>query len=332
MADAEQKLVSIIIPFHSESRDQLEIVLSSINIQIGVDFNQIEVILVSDGGTELDEGNLFPELKNLDIQYYRYQESKGAGFARQVGMEMASGRYYMFIDADDELHFVGALLEYFNVIKYHGDHQIIIGKYLEQSHNTDGEKRYFTHQNNDWKSVMAKWFNAGYINMVGIQWKDDLRIFEDTYFVGLACELATDIYHLDTITYMWMDNPKSTVRKDNRAFKHQAHDWARSNRYYFEVIRKQHPVTLVGDFTEYMADLYYRNLIYKPADQKAFEEEQTKLLIENRDLFTANEAVILALAKTFSEGKYAKIPFDGFNAYMEEQRNLLATKQPTAKN
>lgn len=324
MTSEDKKLVSIIIPFHDEDRDQLEIVLSSINIQIGIDFNQIEVILISDGGTELDEEDMFPELKNLNIQYYRYQESKGAGFARQVGMEMANGKYYMFIDADDELHFVGALLEYFNVIKYHGDHQVIIGKYLEQSHNASGEKRYYTHQNNDWKSIMAKWFNAAYVDTIGLQWKDDLRIFEDTYFVGIACELATDIYHLDTITYMWLDNPNSTVRKDNRAFKHQAHVWAKSNRYYFETIRKQHPVTLVGDFTSYMADLYFRNLMYKPADEEAFEKEQTKLLLENRDLFEKNEDKITLIAKSFSEGKYSKIPFSGFDSFLADQRALLA--------
>ncbi|MCO6184477.1 glycosyltransferase [Leuconostoc fallax] len=45
-----RKLVSIIIPYYNENESQLAIALSSINNQIGVDFNDVEVILVGDGG------------------------------------------------------------------------------------------------------------------------------------------------------------------------------------------------------------------------------------------------------------------------------------------
>jgi hypothetical protein len=38
---AMQKLVSIIIPYKNEEESQLAVVLSSINNQIGVEFNQI---------------------------------------------------------------------------------------------------------------------------------------------------------------------------------------------------------------------------------------------------------------------------------------------------
>lgn len=40
----------------------------------------------------------------------------------------------------------------------------------------------------------------------------DLPIYEDTYFVGLACELATDTCFLEEKVYMWLANPNSITR------------------------------------------------------------------------------------------------------------------------
>lgn len=45
-----EKLVSIIIPFYRVSQQRLDTVLTSINNQIGIDFQRVEVILVNDGG------------------------------------------------------------------------------------------------------------------------------------------------------------------------------------------------------------------------------------------------------------------------------------------
>ncbi|MCT3058293.1 glycosyltransferase family 2 protein [Leuconostoc citreum] len=281
------KLVSIIIPYHNENEQQLAIALSSINNQIGIDFNRIEVILIGDGGYKIPDLHVFDIFANIKINYYYFNQSQGAGMARQKGMDIASGRYYMFMDADDELHFAGALLEFFNVVSGSGNHEVIIAKYIEQYKTSDNTFRYVTHPQNDWKAAYAKWFSADYIEQIDLHWQKDLRIFEDTYFVGLACELADNIYYHDSVVYSWLYNANSTVRDKKKAFFNQLSDWVLANRHYFEIIRDKKPQNLQNNFEAFIADLYFWEQLYKPANQQKYDIQLSLLMQENKDLWQA---------------------------------------------
>ncbi|MFH7308539.1 glycosyltransferase [Weissella paramesenteroides] len=83
---------------------------------------------MGDGGYQLQDISIFDIFQNINIKYYYNKQSNGPGFSRQFGMGQAIGQYYMFIDADDQLHFTGALLEFFNVIKDSGNHEMIIAR------------------------------------------------------------------------------------------------------------------------------------------------------------------------------------------------------------
>lgn len=276
-----RKLVSIIIPYYNENESQLAIALSSINNQIGVDFNDVEVILVGDGGYEIDDISVFDIFDNINLHYYYNRISKGAGCARQFGMEHSSGRYYMFIDADDQLHFAGALLEFFNVIANSGNHEIIIAKYIEQYKIEDGTFRYYTHPQNDWKASYAKWFSAEYIERIGLRWHDDLRIYEDTYFVGLSCKLSDDIYYHNSVVYSWLYNPNSTVRKKENNFYNQLHDWSRMNYYYINFLKEHNYSYLQNDFNNYWIELYSKEKNYEPIDSKKYIYQNCEILKSN---------------------------------------------------
>lgn len=294
------KTVSIIIPYHNENEQQLSIALSSINNQIGIDFNSIEVILIGDGGYKLTNLHVFDIFANIRIKYYYFNQSHGAGVARQKGMDIATGEYFMFIDADDELHFAGALLEFFNVIKSSGSHEVIIAKYIEQYKIKDGSFRYITHQQNDWKAAYAKWFNSAYIKKIGLRWNKNLRIFEDTYFVGLACELANDIYYHDSVVYSWLYNNKSTVRDTKNYFFNQLADWVLANRYYFKTIRDKKRQNLQNDFNNFIADLYFWERLYKAYNQEQYEYQILLLMKENKDLWQQCKSALPDRVKNLS--------------------------------
>ena len=86
--------VSVIIPFYNRVRWLREAV-ESVFAQTYQDF---EVILVDDGSSEsLDE---LAELKDERVRYVR-QENKGPAAARNIGLDLARGRYIAFLDADD---------------------------------------------------------------------------------------------------------------------------------------------------------------------------------------------------------------------------------------
>ena len=87
---------SIIIP-HKNIPQLLQRCLDSIPIR-----DDVQVIVVDDN-SDTDKANFdnFPKQKGKNYEYYLTKEGKGAGYARNVGLEHAKGKWVMFSDADD---------------------------------------------------------------------------------------------------------------------------------------------------------------------------------------------------------------------------------------
>ncbi len=93
-------LFSVIIPTHNGVRF-LERSVDSVLRQTCADF---EVIIVDDGSTD-STPNLIGKLvgKTAGKVHSLRQDNSGPGAARNRGVEVASGRYLLFLDDDDEL-------------------------------------------------------------------------------------------------------------------------------------------------------------------------------------------------------------------------------------
>ena len=90
---------SIIIPVYNSERYLRECLDSAVNQT----FKDIEIICINDGSTDSSE-SILKEYENKDNRIKIYsQEHKGAGAARNLGIEMAQGEYIHFLDSDDEL-------------------------------------------------------------------------------------------------------------------------------------------------------------------------------------------------------------------------------------
>lgn len=90
---------SIIIP-HRNTPDLLRKCLDSIPVR-----SDVQVIVVDDNSDsgKVDFGN-FPRWPGENYEYYLTKEGRGAGFARNVGMEHVRGKWILFADADDFFH------------------------------------------------------------------------------------------------------------------------------------------------------------------------------------------------------------------------------------
>ncbi len=89
--------VSVIIPVYN-SGEYLSKCLESILNQT---LSDIEIICVDDGSTD-DSLKILHMYQGLDKRIkIVHQENKFAGVARNTGMAMAKGRYYVFLDSDD---------------------------------------------------------------------------------------------------------------------------------------------------------------------------------------------------------------------------------------
>ena len=87
---------SIIIP-HKGIPDLLMRCLKSIPVS-----EDIQVIVVDDNSADADTySDKYPELSRPYLEFVRTTKGGGAGYARNVGLEHAKGKWILFADADD---------------------------------------------------------------------------------------------------------------------------------------------------------------------------------------------------------------------------------------
>jgi len=98
MASKENPLVSVIV----RTKDRpglLKTALRSIAFQ---DYRPVEVILINDGGCDLDIKTVTTILNNCSLNYIRFGKSKGRAAAGNQGIFGAGGHFIGFLDDDDE--------------------------------------------------------------------------------------------------------------------------------------------------------------------------------------------------------------------------------------
>lgn len=95
--NTEERKVSVIIPVFNQQKYLKECIDSVINQSL----RRIEIICVDDGSVD-DSIRILEEYKTRDrrVKVLR-QKNKGAGAARNKGLEISKGKYLYFLDSDD---------------------------------------------------------------------------------------------------------------------------------------------------------------------------------------------------------------------------------------
>ena len=109
--------ISIIIPVYN-GENSISISLDSLLQQT---YSNFEVIIIDDGSQD-NTYKVIEEYSNKDIRFkYMYQENAGVAMARNKGLELATGTYICFLDADD--YYDNTFLEkmYSTIIKTNTD-------------------------------------------------------------------------------------------------------------------------------------------------------------------------------------------------------------------
>ena len=88
--------ISIIIPTFNREK----IIEHSIKTVLNQTYNNIEIIVIDDCSTD-DTESVINEIKDNRIRYIKLKKKKGANYARNLGINMASGKYISFLDSDD---------------------------------------------------------------------------------------------------------------------------------------------------------------------------------------------------------------------------------------
>ncbi len=93
------KMISVIIPTYNR-KEKLAKCIESV---LGQSYREIEAIVVDDASADGTQ-ELFREISDERLKYYRYETNRGACYARNYGAERAEGEFLAFQDSDDIWH------------------------------------------------------------------------------------------------------------------------------------------------------------------------------------------------------------------------------------
>ncbi|MDS3861153.1 glycosyltransferase family A protein [Thermosynechococcaceae cyanobacterium BACA0444] len=87
----------------------------------------LEIVVIDDGSNDHTSTVVQELIQNYQNIYYKYQENRGVGVARNYGVEISQGEFLTFLDADD-LWAANKLTIQINAFKQNPDIDIVFGQ------------------------------------------------------------------------------------------------------------------------------------------------------------------------------------------------------------
>ena len=225
-------LLSVIVPVYNTER-YLTTCLESILDQI---YSNIEVIVVDDGSTD-ESGKICDEIAKRDSRVtVIHKDNAGLSSARNIGIQVASGKYIAFVDSDDYLR--KDTLEKLINTALETNSDIVISNYYLYFHDGNDIKhlkhmpKKKTYSNNEVINLMLlnriqghvwnKLFKYSLLNKINFEFEKD-RIIEDIFPIFKAVNSASKIVYIDEALYFYRQREESLVNKRNKKLTEDYH-------------------------------------------------------------------------------------------------------------
>lgn len=233
-------ILSIVVPYHNESPQEIHYLMQSLNDQVGIDFNEIEIILSCDLKKAPLDTYSFNEYPNISsrIRKIKSKYKANPGMSRQAGINVAKGTHVFFCDADDSLFNYGVLRELLDNIKTTSA-DIYRYQFLEEIGSEGSSHREYVLKTYNWVWVFAKTYKVSFLKQHTIKFSPTLRWHEDTYF-NLLCRYSNPsvVDIKSSIAYLWRYTSSSITRINNHEYSFYANmDYFKAVTEAFRVIR-----------------------------------------------------------------------------------------------
>lgn len=201
-----------------------------------------ELILVNDGSTD-DSGKIITEYadKYPDVIKAVHQENQGSGFARNAGISVANGEYYLFIDADDLLddHAVEILLD--QVARHDQPDLIVFGYNWVQADGKNNAKVYdnASFDGDDVRQNYERYFSQTF--RWGIQGAPWNKLFKADVVKNHNVEYPSLRRHQDEVFICrYVAHTKNVIFVDSVLYTHFANDmklfYQKYPSYYYDIV------------------------------------------------------------------------------------------------
>lgn len=201
--------ISVIIPVYNAEKNLENAINSVINQTIG--FENIELILVDDFSTDKSRNIIKSYSNKYDnvIPYYSNENHGFPGFGRNIGLKLATSKYIMFLDNDDEYKediceklystLTTENVDYVGCNKITVDSISSIKQHLKYKNGVENNGKVLIENNDilffDSTAVWSKIFKKEVID------KHKLKFLEDTHADDLAFTLDYSL-HIKTLIYL----------------------------------------------------------------------------------------------------------------------------------
>jgi glycosyltransferase involved in cell wall biosynthesis len=248
-----QPLISVIIPVYNGQ----DFLAEAIETVLAEGYQPLEIIIVDDGST--DATATVAQRFTDRIQYY-YQENQGPAAARNLGLQLAKGEIYAFLDADDKW-VSGIFPQMLDHLMANPKVEIVRGRILQQkipgqilppvwAFSTDG---FFTHTFYSINMGSAL-FRRSAFEQVG-HFNPSLKQGEDLDWFIRAWELQIEKLDYDQTFLLYRFHAHNLTHNKAQAKSARLHvHKQRMNRFRARATVLENPVNNFLSFEQYMCN------------------------------------------------------------------------------
>ena len=245
----ETPMVSIIIPVY-QAKDTLRKCVESCIFQREINPEEIEIILIDDGSSDGSDVicDQLSGLQNGVRVIAEHTQNQGVSIARNTGIELAKGRFVVFVDSDDEVK--DTFLS--NLIK-HADEATLLVDETKSFYSTQKISGFQYIENsilNENTHVWGKLIERKALIEGNIRFPEKVAIGEDLLFMldlALFADKRRCIRCIPEGDYIYNDNEKGAMNSSlKKSYLDQILCWRRAEEKLLEVKNYLSPYAFVS--------------------------------------------------------------------------------------
>ena len=271
-------LISVIIPVYNVER-YLNECLNSVLVQT---FHNLEIILVNDGSTDKTE-EICDEFAKKDNRVHVFHKGNtGVASSRNIGVDLASGDFIIFVDGDDVADKEMIEILYDNLKKYDADISICGLQNFDKKMPESVLKNQETIVMNNIEAIESmfyqRYFDTGPVaklyksSIVNKNRFPDGKFFEDLFTVYKFLNDAKKVVFTPEIHYYYRQNEISLMHKD---FENSILDELSAIDEIESFVNKEHP-ELETPFLSRKFSSYCQVLGWIPSNNSSNEIKKIK--------------------------------------------------------
>lgn len=275
-------LISIIIPCYNGEK----FLENAINSCVQETYPNVEIIVIDDGSKDNSKELIEALAEQCSKIKPIYQENKGVCAARNAGLEIAKGEFFIFLDADDIL--LPDAIHHFVQTQQTKNTDIVVG--LTTLSTLEGLQKndfsFFTYLDNSIASLITRWWpiSAVMVRRNRIRWDETMKVWEVVdYFFKLLVECKFSC----TFTDYYVSQINDYENEDKVTTLYDHYQPVNSANFFASLYKKLEESHQLSYQTTEAINFQLLNFVYQAIQQNLIVEKDIYQTIQHKQIKTA---------------------------------------------